>query len=372
MLTRALGPDRGARGSRRPRRRPTRLDRLHLAVVHDHPEDDQRQPERDRQHGVELQAERRAADELAHEHEQPDHEQPDLDDGVHDHAHRAVAVAAPRVAQRDVVLGHVPEQRDEHERRERGRDADRLGRGLEARHEPLRGERGHRARRRRGYTSPARNGRSPGFAVSSCGPCGARSSVRMKTTPTTISAMPAASEMPWRSPFPSRSLGTLRIAIGRNAMTLSVVMPENRRRSKRSDAPRPPRTSGMQARDAAQQHRVAQERAHDRELDDLGEVRAQREDRDRELRDVAEAGLDDADDARREPAAQGVGALRDDRRDEQERRAGGDRARRVAHDRVKDARDSRQRDAGDQDRVAADHFSPESVASSASAIAFMG
>ena len=161
--------------------------------------------------------------------------------------------------------------------------------------------------------------------------------------------------------------------MGTNAMMLSVVMPENRRRSKRSVAPKPPRIERQQAGEAAEQHRVAEQRADDRDLDDLGEVRAQREDRDRELGDVAEARLHDADDARREPAAQGVGALRDERRDEQQR----ERSRRSCRPCRSTAvcripATAGQRDAGDQDRVAADHFSPESVASSASAIARIG
>ena len=219
---------------------------------------------------------------------------------------------------------------------------------------------------------PSRNDSSDlGSSSFSPGMCGARSSIRMKKTPTTVSAMPAASETPCRSPV-SRSLGTVRIAIGTNAMMLSVAMPENRRRSKQSVAPKPRRIERKQAGDAAEQHGVAEQRADDRDLDDLGQVRAQREDRDRELGDVAEARLHDADDAGREPAAQCVGALRDERRDEQERQARGDRAGRVAADRVQDARDRRQDDAGDQDRVAADHFWPESVASSASAIARIG
>ena len=100
----------------------------------------------------------------------------------------------------------------------------------------------------------------------------------MKSTPTIVSAMPAASEMPWRSPVPSRSLGTLRIAIGMNAITLSVAMPEKRRRSKHRVAPKPPRMSGSRPGEAAEQDGVAEQRADDRELDDLGQVRAQRED----------------------------------------------------------------------------------------------
>ena len=77
----------------------------------------------------------------------------------------------------------------------------------------------------------------------------------------------------------------------------------------------------QQAGQPAQQDGVAEQRADDRELDDLGQIRAQREQRDREFGDVAEAGLHDADDARRDPPAQVIGALRDDRSDEQERNA---------------------------------------------------
>ena len=127
-----------------------------------------------------------------------------------------------------------------------------------------------------------------------------------------------------------------------------------------------------QAGDAAEQDGVAEQRADDRDLDDLGQVRLQREDRDRELGDVAEARLHDAHDAVRQPAPQRVGALRNEWRDEQEREGRGDRPGRVAGDRVQHARDHRQKDAGDQDRVAADHFWPVSVASSASAIARIG
>ena len=96
-----------------------------------------------------------------------------------------VAVAGPGVAQRDVVLGHVAEQRDDHERRERRRDADRLRRRLEARDEPLRRQRRHRAARRPGTTMPSRNGQL-GVGLRRASPpgmCGARSSMRMKKTP---------------------------------------------------------------------------------------------------------------------------------------------------------------------------------------------
>ena len=50
----------------------------------------------------------------------------------------------------------------------------------------------------------------------------------------------------------------------------------------------------------------------------------------------------------------------------------GDRPGRVAGDRVEHSGDRREDDAEHQDGVAADHFSPESVASRASAIARMG
>ena len=84
--------------------------------------------------------------------------------------------------------------------------------------------------------------------------CGAFSSITMKNTPTIVSAMPAASEMPGRSPL-SRSLGTLRIAIGMNAIMPSVAMPEKRRRSKQRVAVKPPRISG--SRPASPPSRIA-------------------------------------------------------------------------------------------------------------------
>ena len=75
----------------------------------------------------------------------------------------------------------------------------------------------------------------------------------------------------------------------------------------------------------------------------------------------------------REPPAQGIGALRDERRDEQQREGSRRscppcRSTTVCSTPATAVSD----DAGDQDRVAADHFSPESVASSASAIARIG
>ena len=131
---------------------------------------------------------------------------------------------------------------------------------------------------------------------------------------------------------------------------------------------------GHQPGDAAEQQRVSQDRAGDRDAHDVGEVRAQRQERQRELRDVAERRLHDAEHARREPAAKAVAAHRDQRCDQDERQRARVGAGGVADREVHDARHHGQRHRRRQRRPLAVHQtgSPLNVATSASAIARIG
>ena len=78
--------------------------------------------------------------------------------------------------------------------------------------------------------------------------------------------------------------------------------------------------------DAEHEHAVREDRADERRLDDVDEPLVQSEERDEELRQVAEGGLDDAGAARAEPRAQLLGR-RSDRAGERGERGGSDEKR---------------------------------------------
>ena len=189
--------------------------------------------------------------------------------------------------------------------------------------------------------------------------------------------MPAASEMSSRARPPSSApVPKLRIAIGTTATTASVAMLEYSRFSNLRLVRLRPRWRMVGARPAIPPSSRALPRIDpgDRDAHDVGEIGAEREQRQRELRDVAERGLDDAELRRRQPAPEVVAADRDDGRDEDQRKRAGVGPRGLAEREVDDARGRCQHQRGREHQPFALHQTPSplSVATRASAIARIG
>ena len=185
-----------------------------------------------------------------------------------------------------------------------------LGGRLESGHEPVGRERAT-IRRRRPGRGPRRVRRA---RCGSCRPrprcagslCGARS--RGRAPPIASRPMPAASEMSSRAACRARGRSERSGSpSARTRSTASVAMPENRRRSKHRLVRLRPRARNVGSSPAMPPSSTALPRSEPTiaMLDDLGEVRAQREERDRELGDVAERRLHDADDARARAGREG-------------------------------------------------------------------
>ena len=101
-------------------------------------------------------------------------------------------------------------------------------------------------------------------------------------------------------------------------------------------------------RDPEHEHAVREDRADERRLDDVDEALAEREERDEELGQVAERGLDDARAARAEPGAELLGRGADEPGERGERDRGDDERHDVA--RAREVADRRDDDHGEGDR----------------------
>ena len=293
---------------------------------------------------------------------------------MHDHAHRGVAVAAPGIAERDEVLGHVADERNDHERGEGERHADVRDRAGEAGDEDL---------RREGRHDPADGEVGD--------PDGQGQLVRVRGVRRARHVRLAQlGEDEERSEHEEADADDELDVLTVDGLELGGRGREQRDRhegdhAERGDAgeqapveaqrlqPETRADARQHPADAAEQHGVAEQRADDRVLDDIREVRSQREDRDRELGDVAECRLQDPDDARREPPLQRVRAARDDRRDEQQGHARREGARGCPDRMLDDEGGGRERDADCEERPVPHQRVPSpSVAISASASCRIG